>query len=58
MSDLLNQFKELTRDTDRDNFPNITFFGFLLGNYSKAALRTSLPDLCEYIGLDLTDEED
>ncbi len=56
MSVLLNQFKELARDTARGSFPNITFFGFLLGNYSNAALRESFPDLCKYIGLDLADE--
>lgn len=45
-------------DATAGDYANISFRGFLLGNYTKECLLLEAPDLLEYIGLDLTDSED
>ena len=44
---ILSELLEVFKDTREDS--NITFRGFLLGNYSLPALRADFPNLYRYI---------
>ena len=39
------EIKEVLKDTMPENAPNITFRGFLLGNYTEETIHNSFPIL-------------
>jgi len=54
--ELLYELKALLMDTHCSNNPNISFRGFLLGNYTRACIESSFPNLQKYIDLEFHED--
>lgn len=52
LEELKNELYEVLQDTHLVDNPNISFKGFLIGNYDKEAYQRFFPELCKYLGID------
>lgn len=52
LEELKNELYEVLQDTHLVDNPNISFKGFLVGNYTKETYLKFFPELCKYLGLD------